>query len=166
MINKNLSNILILIQRHWFDSLLLLVFMVTFQILATADKLEFLPTTFFSAATAYFSNRAYNFAKEKFRLDLFEKRWEVYENTLKFCSKVMQEGTLRANENNNEQILQALLAAQESFRGIGWHKSRALFGQDIQELFSGLNASYAWLLAHAQPLADPAQREQWASDEA
>lgn len=124
-------------------------------------KLELLPATFFSATTAAFSYLAYKFSKEKFRLDLFEKRWVVYENTLEFCSRVTQQGSLRRTDNNQAEIVAALQAANNSFRGLGWHKTRALFGDEIYELFDKLNHSYSWLTAFSERPSDPIQSAAW-----
>lgn len=55
----------------------------------------FLATTVFSTATAIFAYFAYRFSKEKFRLDLFDKRFAVYEATLEFCSRVASHGSLQ-----------------------------------------------------------------------
>ncbi len=121
------------------------MFIASVVIIVHAQKLEILPATFFSVSTALFSHLAYKFAKEKFRLDLFDKRWAVYEHALEFCSRVTQQGTLIRRKDNEEAILAALKAAENSFRGTGWHKTRALFGNDIYQLFDQINKSYAWL---------------------
>ena len=84
------------------------VVLVLSILLLEVKKLELLPATFFSATTAAFSYLAYKFSKEKFRLDLFDKRWVVYENTLEFCSRVTQQGSLRRTDNNQAEILAAL----------------------------------------------------------
>lgn len=138
---------------------LALLFLVL--LLFGTDKLELLPATFFSATTAAFSFLAYKFSKEKFRLDLFEKRWAVYESTLEFCSRVTQQGSLRRTNDNEETIVAAVQAANNSFRGLGWHKTRALFGDDIYELFKKLNKSYAWLTAFSERPEDPIQNAAW-----
>jgi hypothetical protein len=105
-----------------------------------------LATMVFSTATAFFSYLAYRFSKERFRLDLFDRRFAVYEATLEFCSRVIQEGTLRAaTPEQRGAVEEAIRAAEKSFRGTGWHKAQALFGEDIWDLFSKLNKSFAWL---------------------
>jgi hypothetical protein len=112
-----------------------------------------LGTTIFSTLTAVFAYLAYGFSKEKFRLDLFDKRFAIYEETLKFCSQVMAEGSAKEK---------AIMAAEGSFRGIGYHKAQALFGEDIHELFSRLNKSYAWLSAFAQAPSGSMTPDVWA----
>ena len=108
-----------------------------------------LATMVFSTATAVFSYFAYRFSEERFRLDLFDRRFAIYEATLEFCSRVVQEGTLRAAApEQREAVEQAIKAAERSFRGTGWHKAQALFGEDIALLFSKLNSSFAWLSTH------------------
>lgn len=137
------------------------VVLVLSILLLEVKKLELLPATFFSATTAAFSYLAYKFSKEKFRLDLFDKRWVVYENTLEFCSRVTQQGSLRRTDNNQAEILAALQAANNSYRGLGWHKTRALFGDEIYDLFDKLNSSYGWLTALSEPPIDPIENAEW-----
>jgi hypothetical protein len=116
----------------------------------------------FSTATALFSYFAYRFSKEKFRLDLFDRRFAVYEATLEFCSRVMAEGSLRATTpEQRERVEHAIRAAEGSFRGIGWHKTQALFGEDIRPLFSKLNKSYAWLSTFGDGPANSMPQEEW-----
>lgn len=87
------------------------------------------------------------YTAEKLRLDLLDRRFEIYRDVLTFCSVVTQHGTLRADENNREEIAKAILAAEGSFRGIGIHKSRALFGSDIHEFLNGVNRNFACIIA-------------------
>jgi hypothetical protein len=54
---------------------------------------------------------------------------------------------LQPNENNSERVLDALKAAESSFRGIGWHKTKALFGKDIYKLFEEIDSVFVWLQA-------------------
>jgi len=140
---------------------LVFVFFVLSTLLVDVKRFDLLPATFFSAITALFSYWAYKFSKEKFRLDLFDKRWEVYENTLEFCSRVTQQGTLRMRKDNQEEILAALKAAENSFRGTGWHKTRALFGEEIHTLFEQLNESYAWLSAYSERPSNSKESDEW-----
>jgi hypothetical protein len=55
--------------------------------------------------------------------------------------------TLQARKGNEEDIQKAIIAAHDSFRGIGYHKTRALFGKDIYDLFEELNKSYSFLVS-------------------
>ncbi len=79
---------------------------------------------------------AYQNANNKLRLDLFEARWEIYEKILKFCSTVTQLGGLPPAHNTarDTRVINALISANESFYGQGYHKSRALFSEDVYEL--------------------------------
>jgi hypothetical protein len=43
-------------------------------------------------------------------LDLFEKRFEIYEKTLEFCSVVMRHGSLRRTDVNEQDITRAIKA--------------------------------------------------------
>ena len=115
------------------------------------NKPEEIPTVVFGSVAALFSFYAYFFSKENFRLELMEKRWDIYEKTLEFCSVVVTHGGLPPNSDNevrNQSIINGLIAANNSFRGIGYHKARSLFGDDIHELFGKLNKSYAWLISN------------------
>jgi hypothetical protein len=64
--------------------------------------------------TAIFAFLAYKYNKEKFRLDLFEKRWEVYENISIFCSILLRYS--RAPDKQ-EDIKKASEAMHKSFLG-------------------------------------------------
>ena len=114
-------------------------------------------TIFISCVALFFSYCAYRFSRERFRLELLDKRWEVYEQVLKFCSVVMTHGGLPGhgnedkNEWRNESVLSGLKAAHESFRGIGYHKARSLFGEDIHDEFDRLNKTFAWLVSKPRP---------------
>jgi hypothetical protein len=111
---------------------------------------EQIPTVFISLIAVWFSYCAYKFSKEKFRLDLMDKRWEIYEQVLKFCSVVIKHGGLpeySADEDTNKSVVSALKAAHESFRGVGLHKAKALFGPEIHEKFKKLDEMYSWFIA-------------------
>jgi len=117
------------------------------------EKWENIPTFLVSCIALSFSYYAYLFSKEKFRLDLFEKRWEVYIATLEFCSLVMKYGQIpkhSEDKTRNKEVLDALVAAQNSFRGVGYHKMRSLFGEDIYNLMEELNSAYSWLYSHSR----------------
>ncbi len=113
------------------------------------DKWELIPQLWVSVAVAMLTYWACYSTSEKLRLDLFDKRFEVYSKTLEYCGVVLRHASLNPNQNNHDEIEKAQAPAHESFRGIGYHKARALFGPDIQELFSKLNDSYAYISAFA-----------------
>jgi len=129
------------------------VLFVTFSatILWREDDLQNFPTLIISCLALGFSFHAYKFSKEKFRLDLLDRRWEIYLEVLKFCSGVMTHGGLPRHDKNdeerNESVVNALKAANASFRGMGYHKARSLFGPEIHEEFEKLNEAYAWLVS-------------------
>lgn len=118
-------------------------------------------TLFFSACALGVSILAYRHSKNRMRLELFDKRWEIYEPVWIFGSRVMRHGSLTINDNNEEDVRLALDAAVNSFRGIGWHKTRMLFGKDIHELFESVNNKYAYLVAFNEAPSDPTRREEW-----
>lgn len=95
---------------------------------------------------------ACSFTAEKLRLDLFDRRFEIYRRTLEYCDVVMQYASLEMNERNRERIDAGITAAHESFRGIGYHKAKALFDRDITSLFEELNKSYAFISAYGPGL--------------
>ena len=130
--------------------------------LGALGKPEAIPAVFFSMVTALLGFWACSFTYQKLRLDLFEKRFEIYTHTLTFCSTVMQQGSLNFRGENREQIRAAIEAAHQSFRGIGHHKAKALFGSDISELFEQLNQSYAYITAFGdQPARGGDPQEYW-----
>ncbi len=111
---------------------------------------EQIPATIISSIALGFSFYAYIFSRERFRLDLLNKRWEIYEQVLKFCSVVVTHGGLPKhsdNESINKSVITGLEAAHESFRGIGIHKAKSLFGPEIHKKLEELNAHYAWFVA-------------------
>ncbi len=116
------------------------------------DHSESIPVAIVGLTTAGLGFLAYDFSKAKFRLDLFEKRWLIYEELVQFLSLQQQTGS-----HTNE----ALAAAQGCFRGKGYHKSKALFGDDIIALFERLNSTYSWLAAYQNGKGGLSQ-EEWA----
>ena len=130
-------------------ALFFLIFVLFSIMLWSIDKREFIPASFGAIAAAAFAFLAFRFTKEKFRLDLFEKRWSVYEGIVQFCSVATQTGVIGEA---------AYKAAGQCMRGTGYHKTKALFGPEILELINRLNESSNWLEAHGgAPLGDAAQ---------
>ena len=129
------------------------VFLLFALMLWEIGKPELVPASFGAIATAMFALLAFRFSKEKFRLDLSQQRWAIYENLVTFLSLAVQTGL---------KSKQATDAAEGSFRGIGLHRSRALFGPDIGELLNKLNESYGWLLSHETAPNGDSQRNEWA----
>ena len=108
-------------------------------------------TTLFSLLTSIFAFLAYRYTKERFRLDLFEKRYPLYQAVVTYCSAVTAVGSLTSqNPEDRDTIKQAIEAAQNSFQGIGFHKARALFGEDIHELFDKLHKTDVWLQVYGR----------------
>ena len=140
-----------------FAFLLFLIAIVLF----CSSSLDRFPTYAGAFTTAIFAFLAYRFTKEKFRLELFEKRWSVYEKVLEFCSRVVQVGGIRNTPDDSESFRATLAAADESFRSIGFHKTKALFGDDIHQLFEKLNQSYAWLTSFSERPSDPEASANW-----
>ena len=154
------------IHLNFFYLMMTLCIILSFFFIYKSTKYEYVPATVFAGFTAYFSYHAYRFSKEKFRLDLFERRFEIYLKVMEFCSIVMKYGSLRENKNNSEEIIKAFQAAHESFRGIGFHKTHALFGEDVHVEFQKLNNSFAWLASFSDPETGEGNRAQWATEKA
>ena len=112
-------------------------------------------TFIFGGITACFAYLAYCFSWQRFRLDLLDKRWEVYENILMFCSCVLAYGGLPKDVEHDtgedvrktENIRKALSSASESFRGPGLHKAKSLFGEDVYDTLDKLSAAFAWFVS-------------------
>lgn len=138
------------ISKNWFFIFLTLLVINLTQLLISIDKLELIPSTFLTAITAALAYLAYIYNREKIRLDLFEKRWDIYTRVIDYCSVVSTYASLRydfTNQESQDNIRRGIQAAHESFRGIGFHKSKALFGDDVNNLFSRLSKSYAFLVS-------------------
>ena len=151
-----------LVKRRWPELTLVFLIFVFMLFLAFYRRWETIPTTAFSGATALFAYYAYRFSADRFRLDLLDRRWSIYENILEFCSRVIQQGRLRFDDASREETLKAIRAAEQSFRGTGWHKSKALFGPDVIVLLEKLNESFSWLSAHDEAPDGTAERKEWA----
>ncbi len=121
--------------------------LVSTGLLVYWNKMELLPQAWVSVLTAVVGYLAFFYTREKLRLDLFDKRFAIYEKTLDYCSYMLAHASLEPTEANRAELQQALAAAGESFRGIGYHKSRALFGEDIAEIFRELNESFSFIVA-------------------
>lgn len=136
--------------KDWYPIIFILIFdFLAILILVYISKFEQIPTTLLSSIAVAFSAYAYKFSKEKFRLDLLDRRWEIYEQVLKFCSVAVTHGGLpkrSEDESINQSVISGLEAAHESFRGIGIHKTKSLFGPEVHEKFEQLNKMYAWFV--------------------
>lgn len=162
MIERNQVHMKSKITKSWLPVIFILIFnFVTIRLLLYKDKSEQIPTILLSSIAVVFSAYAYKFSKEKFRLDLLDRRWEIYEQVLKFCSVVVTHGGLpkrSEDEGINKSVISGLEAAHESFRGIGIHKTKSLFGPEVHEKFEQLNKMYAWFVARPRT-ADWVEKE-------
>jgi len=113
-------------------------------------KPELIPQAWLSLLVLLISYWAYHVSANKLRLDLFDKRFQIYERTLIYCSTVLSYANLEINDENRDHIADAISAAHESFRGIGLHKAKALFGPDIVKMFDELNESYAYIQTYGR----------------
>jgi hypothetical protein len=83
---------------------------------------------------------AFYHAREKFRLDLFEKRWEIYVGTQKVLSSLKSE----LNQKTEQEVIEKIWEnAEQAFRHIGWHKANLLFDKDITSLLEEINKIFS-----------------------
>jgi len=139
---------------------LILGFLASFAILVIAGKWEIVPATLFTTIAAWFSYAALRYSREKFRLDLFDKRFEIYSSTVNFCGRVQQIGLFSDTPEQRSENVETMRIAEECFRGLGYHKSLALFGGDIHDLFKELNTACSWLSSRPNP-RDDNEWKQW-----
>jgi hypothetical protein len=133
------------------------------------DELRAFPTFSIACAALFFSYLAYKYTKEKFRFDLMDKRLEIYENVVKFCSSIQVNGVLYTKDGEDETIskskIEGLKSAHNSFRGLGYHKYKMLFGPDIDEVMDNLNSCFAQLTTEGYAREDrrefPEEYKEW-----
>ncbi len=136
-----------------FVPVIVCIFVVSFVILIGTSKLELLPSVILGCITAIFAFCAYKYTKEKFRLELFEKRWEVCQHINVFCSIVIKYGDLpklgkpedKDYEERKQDIIEYQNAAAKSFKGEGYHLRSLLFSKDTEDTFKKLNEAYGFL---------------------
>jgi hypothetical protein len=145
------------IRLNFFYIVVAICIVLSFFFINKSTKYEYVPATIFAGFTAFFSYYTYRFSKEKFRLDLFERRFAIYEKILEFCSIIVTYGDLPIGDNNKEERIRLQQAVDASFRSIGFHKTRSLFGEDIYELCQKLNKSYAFFVSYSDPSGRNAQ---------
>jgi len=163
------SSVSSLLEKYWdqsrkydweknFVPVIVCIFVVSLLILIGTSKLELLPSVILGCITTIFAFCAYKYTKEKFRLELFEKRWEVYRNIAKFCSNAAIYGDLSPkpdNEDKEKVRKEAYDAMGKSFKGEGYHLRSLLFSNDMEDTFEELNQAYAFLSSHYLPSNQP-----------
>jgi hypothetical protein len=145
-----------------------LIVLCIWGLLAKSDRIE---TVFFAAIAAFFTYKSYISSEERFRLDLFEQRFKIYEELIVFCSSVLAIGGIKPGASIGDQYFDQVKrlydAADNSFRGLGYHKATALFGEDVRKLLENINSTYSWLIAFNRrpPVGTPGYDtwpDQWA----
>lgn len=111
-------------------------------------KLEAVSQMWLTGFALILSYWAITFARDKLRLDLFQRRFEIYLNTLKYCNHIRRYARHWREQSKEAEDLAALQAAYDSFRGIGRHETIALFGEDIKNVFDRLNENFVFIEAH------------------
>jgi hypothetical protein len=74
--------------RYVFPAVLIVSLIVFSCVLIAHEKWEYLGSLFFTSATATFAYQALIYTKEKFRLELFEKRMAIFEPVKNFCDAI------------------------------------------------------------------------------
>lgn len=151
------------IKVYWPVVFLLALIVGSVSLLLFLGHPENIPSLMVSIVALAFAYMAYFYTKERFRLDLLDRRFEVYQDLLKFCSIVVTLGGLSNSDSDWENLQKAYAAAEGSFRGLGFHKIRTLFGKDIHDLVTKMNGSYSWLIAFHTPPSENV--EDWADKE-
>lgn len=123
-------------QRHVAQLALFLGTLGSMWLLLQYGKEEIIPATIFASLAAWFSFQALSYTREKFRLDLFEKRLEYYYDIAGYCSLVVERAPASALTE----------AAHRAIRDRGGHKARLLFGKEIQELARNLDLGFSAML--------------------
>jgi len=143
--------------RDEFFLLVAFVFMAGTAYLIDNGKPELVPQFWVSILVLGISYWGLVYTRERLRLDLFEKRFAIYDNLLTYCSSLMQLGTLEHTPERAAEVEAAINAAHESFRGLGFHKAKALFGPDIEKLLNDMNRRFAIIVSQgsARSRADP-----------
>ena len=106
------------------------------------DKLEILPTFFVAEVAAGFSYLAYYNAREKFRLELFEKRLESYINFYDFCELIVSYGKIPDPKDYPKDHDVLTKAASKSIIGDGRHLTYFLFGDDVKSKYVEVSEIY------------------------
>lgn len=108
-----------------------------------------MPTFLVAQIAIGLSYLAYYNSREKFRLDLFEKRYESYQNCLSVCSAILQHGDIPDAIKFVEERKKFESSVNKSFRGEGYSLSYFLFGPEIKKLYEELNLMYSHLSTYS-----------------
>lgn len=94
---------------------------------------ELIVTIIFGAVAAWFSWLAYCHSKEKFRLELLDKRWPIYEQLTNVHNKLKIAGLYHDAQPSDRTDIAALLrAAYNELERINLCQLEALFGEDVR----------------------------------
>lgn len=161
-IHATLSRIIKLLRANLLLVAVILCSLVLITYLYMGGFKEQIPTITMSSLTAIFSCLAFRYSQEKFRLDLLERRFEIYKEILKYCGIVSQLGGLKATEDKKQIIAEAYKAAESSFMGFGLHSTKALYGPEVTDFVNQLFKCHAWLISY--PDAPGNDLEKWANE--
>ncbi len=138
MKNYSKNNINLRFETDVFIMLMTVLFIAGTILALSTGKEEILPTFYISCLSLIIIYQGSRDSWNKFRLELFEERYVIYEELLKFATETLK---------NAEISLEAAQAAEKSFRNLKYYKSQFLFGNDIKKYFDEINSSFAWLSA-------------------
>lgn len=122
--------------RYFFPMAIVLSLIVFSWVLIAHEKWEYLGGLFFTAATASCAYQALIYTREKFRLELFEKRIALFEPVQIFCDAVHKgDVEIRKSGTDLEVVLTSLesgdLSAMKLYEKIDEFKLAALFDSEV-----------------------------------
>ncbi len=101
--------------------------------------------TILSIFTVIISFGAYKHTQEQFRLNLLDKRYEIYGNLYDFFKFVNSNTNIYEKDMTPEAYYTMHDLVCKSFLGEGYHKSLALFGKDVEEFLGKVRMTYIYL---------------------
>lgn len=119
------------------------------------SRLEILPTFYVSIVSLVIVYRSGLDSRNKLRLELYQARYKIYEGLIKYASATLVTAT--SNED-------AVKAAHESFRGLPYHTTQFLFGEDIKQYFDEINSAFSYMVSHKEAPHDINQHQKWVKE--
>jgi hypothetical protein len=127
-----------------FMAAIALIFLIG-TIIGAAVKPEILPTFYIACITLLIVYKGSLDSHNKLRLELFKQRYEIYQELIKFSSRTLQTGKVEQD---------AIESAHNSFRGLQYHASLFLFGEDIHAYFKEINHAFSSLTTYGKYIGD------------
>ena len=134
------------------------IFAVSFVISIIGGTSTLVSSVSLPLITAIFAFLAYKYNKEKFRLELFDKRWEVYENISILCLTIQKYKRIRPMHGSTKTTYNDLRKAYDSIKKLsneeGYHLRSLLFSNDIEDAFTKIDMAYKFLWNHYENNTD------------